>query len=136
MDDDKVRYSDLIEPDDSFEKLIKQLSEVSKAYASTITDIKSVAADLATALKKVSGATKEGKDSISSATSLADRLKKAQEELCNALTATGQQIAYVKSVTSEVNRASATYGKELNSLLGSHDQLTAALKRLTTEFKS
>lgn len=55
-----IKYSDLISPDNSITDLIKQLDELSDTYTNALKNIKAEAIQLAEILKKVSGATEDG----------------------------------------------------------------------------
>lgn len=39
-DSDKIRYRDIIEPDDSIERLTKQLNDLNQSYAATVNVIR------------------------------------------------------------------------------------------------
>lgn len=64
-----IKYSDLVKPDDSISKLIAQLDQLSDAYMNTLNNIKSEAITVKSALQGVSGATESGRKSIQGATS-------------------------------------------------------------------
>jgi methyl-accepting chemotaxis protein len=75
MEQNPIRYSDLISPDDSIQKLIEQLEKLNEVYASMSEGIKRQAEELAKSLKKVSGATDEGRKSTKEADEDAKRLE-------------------------------------------------------------
>ena len=104
-DEDKIKYSDIIQPDDSIEKLIKQLGEFSKSYETMINAIRAGADRVVHALKTASGATSEGRKAIDEAASSASRLERAQYELKLAMSDTGKQIAWLKAQTIDHNKA-------------------------------
>lgn len=59
-----IKYSDLVSPDDSITKLINQLDQLSDAYMNTLKNIKSEAITVKAALEGVSGATENGRKTI------------------------------------------------------------------------
>ena len=59
-----IKYSDLISPDNSITDLIKQLDELSDTYTNALKNIKAEAIQLAEILKKVSGATEDGRKTM------------------------------------------------------------------------
>lgn len=59
-----IKYSDLVKPDDSITKLIAQLDQLSDAYMNTLQNIKSEAITVKAALEGVSGATENGRKTI------------------------------------------------------------------------
>lgn len=98
-----IRYQDLITPDDSIEKLIGQLEELQTAYNSMAKDVKEQAVALAEALKKVSGATEQGRKKIKDADSDAKRLEQAYKKLEAALASNAKEIAKLNVIRKEAN---------------------------------
>ena len=76
-----IKYSDLISPDNSITDLIKQLDELSDTYTNALKNIKAEAIQLAEILKKVSGATEDGRKTTKKAADDAERLARAQRDL-------------------------------------------------------
>ena len=60
-EDDKIKYSDIIQPDDSIEKLVKQLGELNQQYEVMVNAIRAGADKIVRAMKSASGATSEGR---------------------------------------------------------------------------
>ena len=76
-----IKYSDLVSPDNSITDLIKQLDELSDTYTNALKNIKAEAIQLAEILKKVSGATEDGRKTTKKAADDAERLARAQRDL-------------------------------------------------------
>ena len=55
-DNDAIKYSDLVSPDNSITELIKQLDELSDTYTNALKNIRTEAIQLTKELEKVSGA--------------------------------------------------------------------------------
>ena len=136
MEDAKIRFSDIIEPDDSIEKLIRQLNEAGNTFTTMANSIKDGASKIKTALDSVSGATSSGRAAISESEIAADRLARAQRELRIALTATGKEIAWLKEQTKEINKDSVIAKQYAEALNGSYDKLNAMLKESVRLWKS
>lgn len=136
MEDAKIRFSDIIEPDDSIEKLIRQLNEAGNTFTTMVNSIKDGASKIKTALDSVSGATSSGRAAISESEIAADRLARAQRELRIALTATGKEIAWLKEQTKEVNKDIVIAKQYAEALNGSYDKLNAMLKDSVRLWKS
>lgn len=136
MEDDKIKYSDIIQPDDSIEKLVDQLETLNKSYETTVNAIRAGADRIVHALKQASGATSEGRKSIDDATLATDRLSNAQRELRIAMSDTGKQIAWLKAQTSEQNRTTVEQQKYLREAETSYNRLNADLKQATELYKS
>lgn len=135
-DDDKIRYSDIIEPDDSIEKLITQLGELNKSYETMINAIRAGADRIVHSLKSASGATSEGRKAIDEAAASTSRLERAQKELRFALSDTGKQIAWLKAQTSDANKTSVEQQRYLKQATTSYDRLKSDLKEMVSLYKS
>lgn len=135
-EDDKINYSDLVNPDDSIKNLIDQLSELNKTYGSALETIKAGAKDIVTQLKSMSAATSEGKVEIDEATAASNRLARAQKELKFAMSDVGKEVAWLKSQTASQNKMSAETKKASLALVGSYDKLKAELKEQINLWKS
>lgn len=135
-DDDKIKYSDIIQPDDSIEKLINQLGELNKSYETMVNAIRAGADRVVYALKTASGATSEGRKSIDEATASTSRLERAQNELKLAMSDTGKQIAWLKAQTIDQNKATVEQQRYLQQAVTSYDRLKSDLKETVTLYKS
>lgn len=134
--DDKIRYSDIIQPDDAIERLIAQLTELNQSYESMIAVIKTGASKTASALKSASAATDEGRKSIDEAAIAAARLERAERELRIAMSETGKEIAWVKAQITGQNKASVEQARYLEQAASSYDRLKADLKQAIALYKS
>ena len=135
-DEDKIKYSDIIQPDDSIEKLIKQLGELNQSYETMVNAIRAGADRVVHALKTASGATSEGRKSIDAATASTSRLERAQNELKIAMSDTGKQIAWLKAQTVDQNKATVEQQRYLQQALSSYNRLKSDLKQTTSLYKS
>lgn len=135
-EDDKIKYSDIIEPDDSIEKLVKQLGELNQSYETMVNAIRAGADRIVHALKSASGATSEGRKAIDEATVSTSRLERAQNELKLALSDTGKQIAWLKAQTSDANRATVEQQRYIQQAISSYDRLKSDLKQTVELYKS
>lgn len=135
-EDDKIKYSDIIQPDDSLEKLVKQLEDINKSYETMTNAIRAGADRVVHALKSVSGATSDGRKSIDEATASTSRLERAQKELKLALSDTGKQIAWLKAQTSDANRTTVEQQRYLQQAVSSYDRLKSDLKEAVSLYRS
>ena len=135
-EDDKIKYSDIIEPDDSIEKLVKQLGELNQSYETMVNAIRAGADRIVHSLKSASGATSEGRKAIDEATVSTSRLERAQNELKLALSDTGRQIAWLKAQTSDANRATVEQQRYIQQAISSYDRLKSDLKQTVELYKS
>lgn len=135
-EDDKIKYSDIIEPDDSIEKLVKQLGELNQSYETMVNAIRAGADRIVHSLKSASGATSEGRKAIDEAAASTSRLERAQNELKLALSDTGKQIAWLKAQTSDANRATVEQQRYIQQAISSYDRLKSDLKQTVELYKS
>lgn len=126
MDDrNPIKYSDLVKPDGSITDLISQLKELSDTYAEAIAKIKGEASALADSLKKVSGATEQGREETRKAATEAEKLAAANKKLTEAQSENARKIADVREATKEANRITSLTAKLNRSAEGSYDRLSA-----------
>ena len=104
-----IRYQDLISPDDSITKLIEQLEQLNTSYTNMANSVRQQAADLSANLKKVSGATAEGRKAISEQSEEAKRLERAYKQLDAALASNAKEIAKLNVLRRDANN----YNKNL-----------------------
>lgn len=135
-EDDKIKYSDIIQPDDSIEKLVKQLGELNQQYEVMVNAIRAGADRVVHALKSVSGATSDGRKSIDEATASTSRLERAQNELKLAISDTGKQIAWLKAQTADANKTTVEQQRYLQQAVSSYDRLKSDLKEAVSVYKS
>ena len=135
-EDDKIKYKDIIEPDDSITKLISELSELNKSYETMVNAIRAGADRIVYSIKSASGATTEGRKAIDEAAIAASRLEKAQKELAIAMSSTGQQIAVLKSQTTSANRASVERANYLKQETDSYARMKTDLKQMVDLYNS
>lgn len=136
MDDGKIKYEDLISPDDSVKNLIEQLTELNKTYGTVLEVVKTGAKDIVAQLKSMSTATNEGRAEIDEATAAANRLARAQKELKFAMSDTGKEVAWLKSQIASQNKMSVEVQKASAALIGSYDKLKSELKDSISLWKS
>lgn len=120
-----IKYSDLVSPDDSITKLIAQLDQLSDAYMNTLKNIRSEALTVRAALEGVSGATESGRKSIRGATSDADKLTRAQRDLAFAESENAKKLAELKQAQREANEINKLTVKLNQSAEGSYNKLSA-----------
>ena len=120
-----IKYSDLISPDNSITDLIKQLDELSDTYTNALKNIKAEAIQLAEILKKVSGATEDGRDTTKKAADDAERLARAQRDLAFAESENAKKLAELKLAQQEANQINKLIVKINQSAEGSYNRLSA-----------
>lgn len=120
-----IKYSDLISPDDSITTLISQLEQLNEAYTGMATSVRQQAASVAASLKNVSGATAQGQQATRNASAEADKLAKAYQNLAFARSETARKIQELKMAQQEENRITKLQILLNNSEEGSYAHLSA-----------
>jgi hypothetical protein len=120
-----IKYSDLVSPDDSITKLINQLDQLSDAYMNTLKNIKSEAITVKAALEGVSGATENGRKTIRGASNDTDKLIRAARDLAFAESENAKRLAELKQAQKEVNELNKLTTRLNQSAEGSYNRLSA-----------
>jgi hypothetical protein len=120
-----IKYSDLVSPDDSITKLINQLDQLSDAYMNTLKNIKSEAITVKAALEGVSGATENGRKTIREASADTDKLTRAAKDLAFAESENAKRLAELKQAQKEANELNKLTTRLNQSAEGSYNRLSA-----------
>ena len=120
-----IKYSDLVSPDNSITDLIKQLDELSDTYTNALKNIRTEAIQLAAVLQRVSGATEDGRNTTKKAADDAERLARAQRDLSFAESENAKKLAELKLAQQEANQINKLVVKINQSAEGSYNKLSA-----------
>jgi chromosome segregation ATPase len=120
-----IKYSDLISPDDSIERLIAQLENLQSTYEGMASSIQQRAAAVAASLRTVSGATSQGQHATKKASEDADKLAKAYRDLAFAESENAKKLAELKLAQKEANDLNKLTIKLNQSAEGSYNALSA-----------
>lgn len=120
-----IKYSDLVSPDNSITDLIKQLDELSDTYTNALKNIRAEAIQLAAVLQKVSGATEDGRNTTKKAADDAERLARAQRDLAFAESENAKKLTELKLAQQEANQINKLIVKINQSAEGSYNKLSA-----------
>lgn len=136
MADNPLKYSDLIQKDDSIAQLITELEKLNTTYAATLKTVEEKALKVKVAVEGANGATEAGREIIKKQAAEADRLAKAQKELAFAMSEVGQQVASLKLVTAEKNGQTREEYKLSTSQTASYREMKANLALLRAEYQA
>lgn len=120
-----IKYSDLVKPDNSIARLIKELEELKLSYSDTLETVKAEAITVKAALKDLSGATNENRDTIRKSATDADKLTKAQEKLKQSQSNVGIELKRLQQIQKEQNQLTNLEIKLNRSKEGSYNKLSA-----------
>ena len=98
MAENPIKYSDLIQPDESISNLVKQLDAANDAYNNMAKSIKAQAVSISEGLKVISGATESGRASTRAYSQDAEKLLKAERDLNFARSETARKIAELNAM--------------------------------------
>ena len=130
MAEDKIAYSDIVQPDDSLNNLIKLLSDTNQQYSALATNITTAVEKLEKALKRQSGATKEGQKAIKQAAAEMSTYEKLILQLNHTMSELGQKETLLRAQISEVNKQTVSQSNYSKMLSGSYEKLAADLKNV------
>lgn len=120
-----IKYSDLIQPDNSILDLQKQLKDLAEEYKVVMDGIKAQASSLKASLSGISGATSQGQQTIKNAASIVEKLAKKEGELAQASSETAKKLIDVTGKLREKNNQTKLELKLANSVPGSYDAMSA-----------
>ena len=120
-----IKYSDLIQPDDSIRNLQEQLKDLAEEYKTVMDGIKAQAEGVKKSLSGISGATTQGQQAIKNASSIMDKLTKKELELAQSTSETAKQLAATSAQVRYNNNLMKLQTRLANSVAGSYDALSA-----------
>lgn len=142
MADNPLKYSDLLQPDNSIEQAITQLEKLNSTYAQTLQTVKNEAIRMQASVENMSGATEQHRNKIRETTAQVDRLTKAQKDLEFAMSDTAKEIAALKEQQREAQNIAKLTAKLNASEAGSYNALSAQyslnkiqLNKLSQEYR-
>ena len=142
MAENPLRYSDLLQPDNSIEQAIAQLEKLNSTYAQTLQTVKNEAIRMQASVENMSGATEQHRNKIRETTAQVDRLTKAQKDLEFAMSDTAKEIAALKEQQREAQNIAKLTAKLNASEAGSYNALSAQyslnkiqLNKLSQEYR-
>lgn len=120
-----IKYSDLIQPDNSISEAVKQLEQLQKLYETMLKRIEEGAKGLQKPLSEGGGATEEGRKKIDAYEKQVRSLARAEVDLKLAMTDTAKEIAVLKQQQTDQTRLNKLVAKLNNSMTGSYNALSA-----------
>lgn len=140
--DQPIKYSDLLQPDNSIQQAIDQLEHLNKTYAQTLQTVKNEAIRLQASIEGVSGATEQHRTRIRNTASETDKLAEVQRKLEAALSENAVKLAELKEQQREAQNVAKLTAKLNLSEEGSYNALSAQyslnkiqLNKLSQEYR-
>lgn len=119
-----IKYSDLIAPDNAIELLVKQLTEAREAYKGMAQDIRTEAEKLREVLKGMPSGVPDPKK-IPPVTTQVDRLAQAEKRLAFERSENGKKLAELNLQIQQAQRINKLQVQYANSAEGSYNRLSA-----------
>lgn len=142
MAENPLKYSDLLQPDNSIEQAISQLEKLNKTYSDTLQTVKNEAIRLQASIEGVSGATEQHRTRIRNTTTEVDKLAEAQKKLEDALSDNAVKLAELREQQREAQNIARLQAKLNQSEAGSYNALSAQyslnkiqLNKLSQEYR-
>lgn len=120
-----IKYSDLIQPDNSIKDLERQLKDLADQYKVVMDGIKAQANSVKVSLSSLSGATTQGQQAIKNASSIVDELAKKEARLAQSTSEAAKQLAQKSAQIRYNNNMMKLQNRLANSVAGSFDALSA-----------
>lgn len=120
-----IKYSDLIQPDNSITQLIAQLDELIAKYESARSRIQGAAADTSKAMNNLAGATEEQRQAILKNAEASEQLYKAYKNIDDELLKAKVEKAELKAIDREQAQVAKLLVEINNSVEGSYKRLSA-----------
>lgn len=136
MEDEGLRYSDIIQPDNSVEVLIAQLEAVGRRYKELTQTIKASATTASTALRSVNTFSEEGRRSLARSQRQAALLDEAIKSLAFDMEESSQKVAILKARSKELGKELAFNDKLARTAIGSYERLSLTLEAKIKAYKS
>lgn len=125
MANNPIKYSDLVQPDNSISTLIEQLIKANAVFDAFADDIIEKAKKAKEAYEKLNTATKEGQEETKKAANEADALQKEYDKLSAAQSENNKKIQELRLEQQRVNAETKNTIKLNNAAEGSFNQLSA-----------
>lgn len=125
---DPIRYSDLIQPDDSIERAIGQLEDLLRSYNTLAKSLREEASKTKQALDNMNTSTDNGKEATRKAAAEVDKLAKAMKDLQEAQTREAAELARIKMEKAEIEKLRKVEIQLVQSEAGSLKELEAMYK--------
>lgn len=120
-----IKYSDLLQPDESIKNAIAQLEELRTKYNEMQKDISTQAKEISKSMQNVNVATEQGIKETETAAKETDKLAQAQKALEFAQSETAKELAKLRAQLASVNAETKLQTKLNQAAEGSYDQLSA-----------
>ena len=135
-DENPIKYSDLIQPDDSIDELIKKLGILINTYEHLQEVVSKDAKTMISVMRQTSGATEQGRKQLDEEAKQAEKLASAQRALTESRSEAAKQIAVLNELKKQQIQANKEDAKAAMAQSGSYNDLAAQYSKLKRELNN
>ena len=135
-DEGKIKYSDLIQDDGTFDKLLTSIENINKSMLSMKNTIQSIASDIAKNFGNMTTSMSQSKEAIEKATISASNLSNANKILNETLSKSNSTFNNLKAKISDINSLSDSQKTIISSIVSRYNEANASLIKYTEEYRN
>lgn len=135
-DEGKIKYSDLIQDDGTFDKLLTSIENINKSMLSMKSTIQSIASDIAKNFGTMTTSMSQSKEAIEKATISASNLSNANKALNEALSKSNSTFNNLKSKISDINSLSDNQKTIISSITSKYNEANASLTKYIEDYRN
>lgn len=135
-DEGKIKYSDLIQDDGTFDKLLTSIENINKSMLSMKNTIQSIASDIAKNFGNMTTSMSQSKEAIEKATISASNLSNANKILNETLSKSNSTFNNLKAKISDINGLSDSQKTIISSIISKYNEANASLTKYTEEYRN
>lgn len=135
-DEGKIKYSDLIQDDGTFDKLLTSIENINKSMLTMKNTIQSIASDIAKNFGNMTTSMSQSKEAIEKATISASNLSNANKVLNETLSKSNSTFNNLKAKISGINSLSDSQKTILSSIISKYDEANASLIKYTEDYRN
>lgn len=135
-DEGKIKYSDLIQDDGTFDKLLTSIENINKSMLSMKSTIQSIASDIAKNFGTMTTSMSQSKEAIEKATISASNLSNANKALNEALSKSNSTFNNLKAKISDINSLSDNQKTIISSITSKYNEANASLTKYIEDYRN
>lgn len=135
-DEGKIKYSDLIQDDGTFDKLLTSIENINKSMLSMKSTIQSIASDIAKNFGSMTTSMSQSKEAIEKATISASNLSNANKILNEVLSKSNSTFNNLKAKINDINSLSGSQKTILSSIISKYNEANTSLTKYIEDYRN
>lgn len=135
-DEGKIKYSDLIQDDGTFDKLLTSIENINKSMLSMKSTIQSIASDIAKNFGSMTTSMSQSKEAIEKATISASNLSNANKVLNEVLSKSNSTFNNLKAKINDINSLSDSQKTILSSIISKYNEANTSLTKYIEDYRN